>query len=653
MSKLSRSEAIKHIKNWTTDEVIQALKKNGLDECCEAVLKRQIDGDELWHLTEGKLALWKRDLTRSQTWSLWGFVEELNRAPEEHVSVASIVQVDQEPVSDSGSWGTDFEDDEEDDDPLSKKNPVLRKNNPTLQQRTDFRNSLMMFQKHEKLAQEINNTSTCTNKTNNRPDSIYMNCGSESSAADQENAYMNFEQEEKLKSKTVLQLHKKFEQTLACQLKEQLKLRYPESKPTIKKPEMPDRSTKPKTKVFSPANTPSQVVDGKEIKKPAVPPPRPEKCPRVFEKSDDLPKPPVMLRNFDLVANLPTKTDESEDEYEAFDEQIIEQNRIKLGSNQSLIQKSIENVYKPPSTTSQENQEDYEIYECITESPDDNAYYIQPLPNPNANDPLPTSVISSTIESTPTLTSSTRSLNKIGCGKCSCFYLRITRGLVIGLGSRLINEVIDMIVRIKQAMSKCCYTPEHEISVHSVSGSKRSISLNTSMRKQASLSECLTSAALTQARLNLSKRSPEKKSATLPHSGSNTSLSAEMRATRPLPPPPFGQSYMESSWFHNVTREQAILLIKERARNGYFLLRPSTSDLNNPLVLVLWFKDRVYNVPVRKRTDSRYALGSLKADEQTFATVEEIVKFYSKEELVLYSGGIQMGRTRLTDTPSK
>ncbi|CAG5077394.1 Similar to Lcp2: Lymphocyte cytosolic protein 2 (Mus musculus) [Cotesia congregata] len=535
MSKLSRSEAIKHIKNWTTDEVIQALKKNGLDECCEAVLKRQIDGDELW---------------------------ELNRAPEEHVSVASIVQVDQEPVSDSGSWGTDFEDDEEDDDPLSKKNPVLRKNNPTLQQRTDFRNSLMMFQKHEKLAQEINNTSTCTNKTNNRPDSIYMNCGSESSAADQENAYMNFEQEEKLKSKTVLQLHKKFEQTLACQLKEQLKLRYPESKPTIKKPEMPDRSTKPKTKVFSPANTPSQVVDGKEIKKPAVPPPRPEKCPRVFEKSDDLPKPPVMLRNFDLVANLPTKTDESEDEYEAFDEQIIEQNRIKLGSNQSLIQKSIENVYKPPSTTSQENQEDYEIYECITESPDDNAYYIQPLPNPNANDPLPTSVISSTIESTPTLTSSTRSLNKI-------------------------------------------------------------------------------------------ERSPEKKSATLPHSGSNTSLSAEMRATRPLPPPPFGQSYMESSWFHNVTREQAILLIKERARNGYFLLRPSTSDLNNPLVLVLWFKDRVYNVPVRKRTDSRYALGSLKADEQTFATVEEIVKFYSKEELVLYSGGIQMGRTRLTDTPSK
>lgn len=52
-------------------------------------------------------------------------------------------------------------------------------------------------------------------------------------------------------------------------------------------------------------------------------------------------------------------------------------------------------------------------------------------------------------------------------GKCSCFYLRIARGLVIGLGSRLINEVIDMIVRIKRAVSRCCYTQEQDTSVYS------------------------------------------------------------------------------------------------------------------------------------------------------------------------------------------
>lgn len=41
-------------------------------------------------------------------------------------------------------------------------------------------------------------------------------------------------------------------------------------------------------------------------------------------------------------------------------------------------------------------------------------------------------------------------------------------------------------------------------------------------------------------------------------------------------------------------------------QDGYFLLRPSTTHIGNPLTLVLWYKDRVYNVPVRKRSDNRY-----------------------------------------------
>lgn len=40
-------------------------------------------------------------------------------------------------------------------------------------------------------------------------------------------------------------------------------------------------------------------------------------------------------------------------------------------------------------------------------------------------------------------------------------------------------------------------------------------------------------------------------------------------------------------------------------QDGYFLLRPSTTNVNNPLALVLWYKDKVYNVPVRKRPDNR------------------------------------------------
>jgi len=86
--------------------------------------------------------------------------------------------------------------------------------------------------------------------------------------------------------------------------------------------------------------------------------------------------PPLILRNLDLVANLPAQTEESEDEYEPLNENIIEQvqqkNEIsRVDSKQSLhsgCQGSVESVYKPPSAESYEEEEDYEIYESITEA---------------------------------------------------------------------------------------------------------------------------------------------------------------------------------------------------------------------------------------------------------------------------------------------
>ncbi|KAK0098368.1 hypothetical protein PV326_009121, partial [Microctonus aethiopoides] len=682
MSKLSRTAALDNISKWNTKEVIEILKKNGLEECCHAVLKRQIDGDELLtflsdanisvitrqHLTEGKLALWKSDLSRPQTWSLWTFVEELRRAPEEHVTSQNIVPTEQEPVSDSGSWGTDFEDEEDDDDtPVTRKANVLKNNIP--QRSRDFRNSLLMFQRNEKLEKD---RSIPAKPNDSSPESLYMNYGWETDG-DAENNYMNLEPEAAPSQKCVSQLHNKFEKSLAEQLREQLKLlESPESKPVkiMKKPEV--ITEKPARPVIKPLPTsflhnnslPNLRADeNKDIKKPAIPPPRPVKPSRaVIEKYDELPKPPVMLRNFDLVRDLPVKTDESDDEYEPFDEHIIEQNRIHMGSKQSLIQGSVESVYKPSSTTSQENN-DCEIYEVITENPDENGYYIEPIAHSNIkNIPPPLPSTPNISEPIGTLTSTMSKIHKK-----RGWYILI-KGLLTGLASRFINEIVDMIVRLKRAISRCCSSEcespissvisiNHKlITMTLVNEAKRSVSLNTSMRKQSSLPECVTEAALAQARLNLSKRSPDKKSATLPHAYNVVSLSPEMRATRPLPPPPpFGEPYMEASWFHNITREQAIALIKERAcsssHNGYFLLRPSTSDLNSPLVLVLWFKDRVYNVPVRKRPDGRYALGSLKTNEQTFPSVEDIIKYHLREELLLYSTGVPMGSTKLTDSP--
>jgi len=111
------------------------------------------------------------------------------------------------------------------------------------------------------------------------------------------------------------------------------------------------------------------------------PPPEPKRNKDISEKikkgaDKELSKLPVILRNFDLVANLPARTEESEDEYEAFDENIIEKNEIsRVDSKQSLHsgrQGSVESVYKPPSAASHEEEEDYEIYESITETVNQN-----------------------------------------------------------------------------------------------------------------------------------------------------------------------------------------------------------------------------------------------------------------------------------------
>ncbi|XP_029034690.2 lymphocyte cytosolic protein 2-like [Osmia bicornis bicornis] len=577
--KLSRSDALEDISNWSTDDVLYLLRKNGLEECCKAIAKRKIDGDELLHLTEGKLALWKSDLTRPLIWSLWTFVEEVKKTPEKYVEEKILEsQVTEDHLSDTGSWGTDFEDETNEESALQESQKAIQSN--------------LGLRSNQKLSQNSANPEQQDTRTEEisrqEEEGTYANCGS---IPRDENTYANCDETKTVSPKNTSRLHSlQTEKSLAEQLKEQLKLRNtkkpmagpkPESLQSRKVEVSPLGRTQPQKSFLynvsmAKPNTPSQTQ-----KRMAVPPPpEPKKNsdqPMIIEKSSkEQTKPPAMLRNLDLVANLPTRTEESEDEYEAFDEQIIEQNQKKnifrADSKQSLTsgnRSSIESVYQPASVTSyEEEEEQYEIYESITETPDDSSYNLSPIQRTTeikTPPPLPAKPPQSSASPSPTLT-------------------------------------------------------------------------RTNLEKSK-------------------ERSPEKKSATLPHSNSNTSLSSE-RATRPLPPPPERQSYIDKPWFHNVSREQATSLIKEQSiygnpQDGYFLLRPSTTNVNNPLALVLWYKDKVYNVPVRKRPDNRYALGSAKANEQSFSSVEEIVMFYSREELVLHSGGVQMGSTKLTDTPGK
>lgn len=137
---------------------------------------------------------------------------------------------------------------------------------------------------------------------------------------------------------------------------------------------------------------------------------------------------------------------------------------------------------------------------------------------------------------------------------------------------------------------------------------------------------------------------------------------------RPLPPTPRPHPETNSSpetskgglcisnlehqpWFQNVDRKQAEELIKNGI-DGYFLIRPS-SQSQNPLTLTLWFNHRVYNISVRQRKDGRIALGFEKPDEQSFSSIEEMVINYQSENLLLFSRNERTGRTVLTKSPPR
>ncbi|XP_011499375.1 PREDICTED: uncharacterized protein LOC105363369 [Ceratosolen solmsi marchali] len=595
MSRLSRTDALEDISAWGTTDVVALLRKNGVEEACwKAVEKRQIDGDELLHLTEGKLTLWKSDLTRPLIWSLWTFVEELKKYPENYVEDKQlqsqpIQQLDAEALSDTSSWDTDFEDnvdDHNDDCGMTRVREVTEVN-------PDFRSSLKLFQENDRIMMETHargaSYSINLNEKSNATPALECTYANYNMSIEQESTYANVGY-----ANTTSRNSSKFHPTneidsisieqksLAEKLKEQLMLigakpaivPKPEALCKRTKDELSLRRSEPRTS-FLHKSVKSKINGTRDIERSSTLPSMGEQNQSVGgETMQNLPKPPAMIRCFDLVANLPRgPVDESEDEeeYEAFDEQIVEQHKrnsiIHADSGQSLssvTQNSLESVYHPPTCVSHD-EEVYEIYESITESPEENGHdfkngtNIKIMTNPP---PLPTK------------------------------------------------------------------PPPNIMTLHN--------HLNKTDTKN--------------------ERSLEKKSATLPsHSASKSSLS---NAARPLPPPPDKQSYYERPWFHNLTREQANLLIEEQctygnSSDGYFLMRPSTSNPNNPLTLVLWCKDRVYNVPVRRRPDNRYALGSSKPNEQSFASIDEIIPFYKRENLVLYTGGVQTGSTKLSDTPLK
>lgn len=165
-------------------------------------------------------------------------MQELNKFPEKYLSNKIIeAQQNDDHLSDSGSWGTDFDDEATEetssfDDTQETIKPSLIKNKQTpFLQNNRIPISRIPMRSSKKITQP-------------KEEETYANC--ESSCQDEEeNIYANFQETKLPPTRNISRLHSQLQKSLAEKLKEELKRRnnQPTKKPAIgPKPEtLPSR----------------------------------------------------------------------------------------------------------------------------------------------------------------------------------------------------------------------------------------------------------------------------------------------------------------------------------------------------------------------------------------------------------------------------
>ncbi|ELT97703.1 hypothetical protein CAPTEDRAFT_187828 [Capitella teleta] len=130
----------------------------------------------------------------------------------------------------------------------------------------------------------------------------------------------------------------------------------------------------------------------------------------------------------------------------------------------------------------------------------------------------------------------------------------------------------------------------------------------------------------------------------------------------PVPPqqptnePPEKENLENFPWYYrNKGREEgdAILRAKGRVTDGVFLVRDSQRGGNdNPFTLALLFSGRNYNLHIRQRSDKRFALGTPRDGEKTFASISELISWHRNNTIRLEDriSRETVGTVKLIDT---
>ncbi|KAM8763939.1 lymphocyte cytosolic protein 2 [Rhynchonycteris naso] len=126
--------------------------------------------------------------------------------------------------------------------------------------------------------------------------------------------------------------------------------------------------------------------------------------------------------------------------------------------------------------------------------------------------------------------------------------------------------------------------------------------------------------------------------------------------SKPRPLSPGGQeNSLNEDWYVSyITRPEAEAALRKINQDGTFLVRDSSKKtVSNPYVLMVLYKDKVYNIQIRYLEESQvYMLGTGLRGKEDFLSVSDIIDYFRKMPLLLIDGKNRGSRYQCTLTHS-
>ncbi|XP_057585350.1 lymphocyte cytosolic protein 2 isoform X2 [Hippopotamus amphibius kiboko] len=140
----------------------------------------------------------------------------------------------------------------------------------------------------------------------------------------------------------------------------------------------------------------------------------------------------------------------------------------------------------------------------------------------------------------------------------------------------------------------------------------------------------------------------------LPRAGGRNISSPVPNKPRP-PSPGEEENSLNEDWYVSyITRPEAEAALRKINQDGTFLVRDSSKKtITNPYVLMVLYKDKVYNIQIRYQEESQvYVLGTGLRGKEDFLSVSHIIDYFRKMPLLLIDGKNRGSRYQCTLTYS-